>query len=74
MAGAQSRAFELTGNGTSLGDGVALVMGGTGIPQPPQTYLDAVDDLFLSSHGFGGELVGSGPGIASSLAGDVAQP
>jgi len=57
VAGAQSRAFELTGNGTSLGDGVAFVMGGTGIPQPPQTYLDAVDDLFLSPHGFGGELV-----------------
>lgn len=57
VARAQAPAFSLTGNGTALGDGVAFLMGGTGIPQPPQTYLDAVNDLFLSPHGFGGELV-----------------
>ena len=55
--GVQAAAVALTGNGTSLGDGVAFVMGGTGIPDPPQTYLDAVDDLFLKPHGFDGELV-----------------
>jgi hypothetical protein len=57
VASAQAAAVSLTGNGTSLGDGVAFVMGGTGIPQPPQAYLDAVDDLFLKPHGFGGDLV-----------------
>lgn len=54
---AQSPAYALTGNGTDLGGGVALIMGGTGIPQPPQAYLDAVNELFLKPHGFTGELV-----------------
>lgn len=57
LAGALSSAFSLTGNGTSLGDGVALIMGGTGIPDPPPAYLDAVNDLFLAPHGFTGDLV-----------------
>ncbi|MEO6793207.1 MAG: PE-PPE domain-containing protein [Mycobacterium sp.] len=57
VAGAPATAVSLTGNGTALGDGVAYLMGGTGIPQPPQTYLDAVNDLFLSPHGFDGQLV-----------------
>ncbi|MEO8814946.1 MAG: PE-PPE domain-containing protein [Mycobacterium sp.] len=57
VASGLARAVSLTGNGTSLGDGVAFLMGGTGIPQPPQSYLDAVDDLFLSPHGFDGQLV-----------------
>lgn len=56
-AGMQAPAFSLTGNGTSLGDGVAFIMGGTGIPEPPQSYVDAVDDLFLAPHGFTGDLV-----------------
>lgn len=47
----------LTGNGTSLGDGVAFIMGGTGMPQPSERYLEAVDNLYLHPHGFGGELV-----------------
>ena len=50
-------AVSLTGNGTSLGDGVAFLMGGTGIPDPPQTYLDVVNDLYLAPHGFTGDLV-----------------
>lgn len=57
VAQAQATAFSLTGNGTSLGGGVAFLMGGTGIPDPPQTYVDAVNDLFLAPHGFTGELV-----------------
>ncbi|ORV47183.1 PE-PPE domain-containing protein [Mycolicibacter engbaekii] len=32
-------------------------MGGTGMPQPSDRYLDAVDTLYLQPHGFGGELV-----------------
>ncbi len=47
-------------NGTSadlpLGDGTALLMGGTSIPQPSQLYLDAADALYLQPRGFGGVL------------------
>ncbi|MCV7085385.1 PE-PPE domain-containing protein [Mycolicibacter hiberniae] len=32
-------------------------MGGTGMPQPSDRYLDAVDTLYLQPHGFGGDLV-----------------
>jgi PE-PPE domain len=47
-------------NGTSadspLGDGTALLMGGTSIPQPSQLYLDAADTLYLQPRGFSGTL------------------
>lgn len=47
-------------NGTSadspLGDGTALLMGGTSIPQPSQLYLEAADALYLQPRGFGGTL------------------
>lgn len=47
-------------NGTSadlpLGDGTALLMGGTSIPQPSQLYLDAADALYLQPRGFDGIL------------------
>lgn len=47
-------------NGTSadlpLGDGTALLMGGTSIPQPSQLYLDAADALYLQPRGFDGTL------------------
>lgn len=47
-------------NGTSadspLGDGTALLMGGTSIPQPSQLYLDAADTLYLQPRGFTGTL------------------
>lgn len=56
-ASTHAPAVMLTGNGTSLGDGTALVMGGTGIPQPPPAYLDAINELYLQPHGFGGETV-----------------
>jgi hypothetical protein len=39
-----------------LGDGTALLMGGTSIPQPSQLYLDAADALYLAPRGFGGTL------------------
>ena len=57
VAGAHAAAVSLTGNGTDLGDGIAFIMGGTGMPQPSDRYLEAVDDLYLQPHGFGGELV-----------------
>ena len=39
-----------------LGDGTALLMGGTSIPQPSQPYLDAADALYLQPRGFDGTL------------------
>ncbi|BBY34405.1 PE-PPE domain-containing protein [Mycolicibacter minnesotensis] len=42
--------------GGSLGDGTALIMGGTSIPQPNQLYLDAANQLYLEPLGFGGTL------------------
>jgi hypothetical protein len=39
-----------------LGDGTALLMGGTSIPQPGQLYLDAADALYLQPRGFDGTL------------------
>ena len=39
-----------------LGDGTALLMGGTSIPQPSQLYLDAADMLYLQPRGFDGTL------------------
>jgi PE-PPE domain-containing protein len=37
-----------------LGDGTALVYGGTGIPTPPPQYVDAADTLYLQHLGFTG--------------------
>lgn len=56
VSGARTAAVSLTGNGTSLGDGIAFLMGGTGMPQPGDRYLEAVNTLYLQPHGFGGEL------------------
>jgi hypothetical protein len=39
-----------------LGDGTALLMGGTSIPQPSQLYLDAANTLYLQPRGFHGTL------------------
>ncbi|MGO9070669.1 PE-PPE domain-containing protein [Mycobacterium sp.] len=39
-----------------LGDGTALLMGGTSIPQPSQLYLDAANTLYLQPRGFDGTL------------------
>jgi hypothetical protein len=45
-----------TGADSPLGDGTALLMGGTSIPQPGQLYLDAADTLYLAPRGFTGTL------------------
>src|SRR5271168_2811735 len=37
-----------------LGDGTALVFGGTGVPTPPSQYVDAADTLYLQHLGFTG--------------------
>ena len=37
-----------------LGDGTALVFGGTGVPTPPSQYVDAADTLYLQQLGFTG--------------------
>ena len=37
-----------------LGDGTALVFGGTGVPTPPAQYVDAADTLYLQQLGFTG--------------------
>ncbi len=58
-SGAQPNAVLLTATGiehSPLGDGTALIMGGTSIPQPGERYLDAADALYLGPHGFGGTL------------------
>lgn len=55
----QSGEVRLTSGGTAdspLGDGTALLMGGTSIPQPSQLYLEAADTLYLQPLGFGGTL------------------
>ena len=51
----QLRRVSLTNNGTvDLGDGIALLMGPSTLPIPPQPYLDAIDDVFLKTLHFGG--------------------
>jgi hypothetical protein len=37
-----------------LGDGTALVFGGTGVPTPPEQYVDAAEQLYLEPDGFTG--------------------
>jgi hypothetical protein len=54
---AQVRAVQLTDVDTAdspLGDGTALVVGPSGIPIPPQGYLDNVEQLYLMPRGFTG--------------------
>ena len=53
----QARDVRLTSGDAAdspLGDGTALVMGGSGIPIPPQSYLDAADTLYLQPRDFTG--------------------
>jgi hypothetical protein len=54
----RTSAVQLTGTSADLplGDGTALLMGGTSIPQPSQPYLDAADTLYLQPRGFTGTL------------------
>jgi PE-PPE domain len=39
---------------SALGDGTALVFGGSGVPIPPPQYVDAADTLYLQQLGFTG--------------------
>jgi hypothetical protein len=53
----QHRGVRLTsgdGADSALGDGTALVMGGSGIPIPPQSYVNAADTLYLQPRDFTG--------------------
>lgn len=47
-------AVRLAGSGDGLGDGIALIMGGSGIPLPPPSYVDAANTLYLQQLGFTG--------------------
>ncbi len=60
-SGVQRHAVQLTSVDTPdspLGDGTAIVMGGSTIPIPPQGYLDAVDELYLQPRDFTGNVEG----------------
>lgn len=53
----QARAVQLTSGDSAdslLGDGTALVMGGSSIPIPPESYVAAADTLYLEPRGFTG--------------------
>ncbi len=53
----QVRDMQLTSGDTPdspLGDGTALVLGGSGIPIPPERYVDAADTLYLQPRDFTG--------------------
>ncbi len=50
------RLVDVASADSPLGDGTALLMGGTSIPQPGQPYLDAANALFLQPRGFTGTL------------------
>jgi PE-PPE domain len=53
----QAREVQLTSGDSAdslLGDGTALVMGGSGIPIPPESYVNAADTLYLEPRGFTG--------------------
>jgi hypothetical protein len=62
LSNLRTRAVHLTGVDTAdspLGDGTALVLGPSGIQgQPPQGYVEAVDQLYLAPRGFTGTVQG----------------
>ncbi len=47
------------GADSALGDGTALVFGGTGVPTPPTQYVEAADTLYLQHLGFTGTAASS---------------
>ncbi|HEX7321368.1 MAG TPA: PE-PPE domain-containing protein [Mycobacterium sp.] len=51
------RLASVDGAGSSLGDGIALIMGTSALPVPPPTYVDAIDQLYLVPRGFTGTTV-----------------
>jgi hypothetical protein len=57
----QAREVQLTSGDTAdspLGDGTALILGGSGTPLPPQTDVDAADTLYLQPRDFTGSAQG----------------
>jgi hypothetical protein len=57
IPGSHARDVALTSGDTAdsaLGGGTALVIGGSGLPNPPPGYVDAVDELYLEPRGFTG--------------------
>jgi PE-PPE domain len=53
----QARAVQLISGDSAdslLGDGTALILGGSGIPIPPESYVAAADTLYLEPRGFTG--------------------
>jgi PE-PPE domain-containing protein len=48
------RLVDIDTSDSPLGDGMALVFGGSGIPIPPPQYVDAADTLYLQPLGFTG--------------------
>ncbi len=51
-------AVQLAAGDAPLGDGTALIMGGSGIPIPPQSYVDLAERQYLLPHGFTGTAQG----------------
>jgi hypothetical protein len=47
-------AVRLAGSEDGLGNGIALIMGPSGIPLPPPSYVDTVNTLYLQPLGFTG--------------------
>ena len=37
----------------ATGADTALILGGSGIPTPPQSYVDAAENLYLAPNGYG---------------------
>ncbi len=42
----------MAGSGVAFGADAALIMGASGVPTPPQSYVDAVNNLYLSPNGY----------------------
>lgn len=55
------RAVQLTSGeipGPALGDGTALIIGGSGVPVPPPIYVSTLEGLYLTPNGFTGHAQG----------------
>jgi len=52
-AAAMATAVMIAFNPTAAAADTALIMGGTGLPTPPQSYVDAVENLYLAPNGYG---------------------
>jgi hypothetical protein len=53
-AAAMATAVMIAFNPTAAAADTALILGGTGLPTPPQSYVDAVESLYLVPNGYGG--------------------